>query len=257
MGEEKDVNGVEGNDGFNWGNIEKEEVFCDYYTMRMIRSARMHYMQLAESYVNAAFSLERAPDTTGANDDAKVKEYRERAVALLDKQYEVFPIKSCKIDELLNYTAMMYYRAKDSAKGYERSKELAEYYSENIDYFAVQNSTYITEMFQEIGDFMSHFDALAQGTSDNSFALATFNPEGYEALANKFREAVVENKNFSDLVQRDIYTVQQTRRPGAIPLDFYQYALPQYLPDTDNDGVSDFSDRCPSQPGKVEKAGCP
>ncbi|MEN8839033.1 MAG: hypothetical protein ABF242_08210, partial [Flavobacteriales bacterium] len=153
--------------------------------------------------------------------------------------------------------AMMYYRAKDSAKGYERSKELAEYYSENIDYFAAQNSTYITEMFQEIGDFMSHFDALTQGTSDNSFALATFNPEGYEALANKFREAVVENKNFSDLVQRDIYTVQQTRRPGAIPVDFYQYALPQYLPDADKDGVSDFTDRCPSQPGKVEKAGCP
>ena len=256
MGEEKDVNGVEGNDGFNWGNIEKEEVFCDYYTMRMIRSARMHYMQLAESYVNAAFTLERTPDSTGAN-DAKVKEYRERAIALLDKQYESFPIKSCKIDELLNYTAMMYYRAKDSAKGFEKSKELAEYYSENIDYFAKQNSSYIAEMFQEIGDFLSHFDALKQGTGDNTFALANFNPEGYEALANKFREAVTENENLSNLVQRDIYTVQQTRRPGALPIDFYQYALPQYLPDSDNDGVSDFTDRCPSVPGKIEKSGCP
>lgn len=256
MGEEVDVNGVEGNDGFNWGNIEKEEVFCDYYTMRMIRSARMHYMQLAESYVNAAFSLERVSDTTG-NNEAQVKEYRERAVALLDKQYEVFPIKSCKIDELLNYTAMMYYRAKDTAKGYERSKKLAEYYSENIDYFARQNGKYITEMFQEIGDFMSHFDALAQGTSDNSFALANFNPEGYQALATKFQQLAVENESFRELVQRDIYTVGQTRRPGVIPVDFYQYAIPNFLPDADKDGVSDFTDRCPTAPGKIEKGGCP
>jgi len=256
MGEEVDVNGVEGNDGFNWGNIEKEEVFCDYYTMRMIRSARMHYMQLAESYVNSAFSLERANDTTGTN-EAKVKEYREKAVALLDKQYEVFPIESCKIDELLNYTALMYFRAKDSAKGFERSKELAEYYSENIDYFARQNGKYIAEMFQEIGGFMSHFVALEQGTGDNSFALANFNPEGYDALAKKFQQLAVENENFREMVQRDIYTVGQTRRPGVIPVDFYQYAIPNFLPDADKDGVSDFTDRCPRTPGKIEKGGCP
>lgn len=255
MGEQKDLNGDETIDGYNWGNIEKEDVFCDYYTMRMIRSARMHYMQLAESFVNAAISLERSPDTTGIN-TAKIKEYRTKAVNLLDKQYEVFPIKSCKIDELLNYTALMYYRANDSAKGAERVRELANYYAENIAYFAEQNEDYIKEMYQEIGDFMSHFTALYQGTNDKQFQLKNFNEEVYFKMVNKFKQ-YLGNRDFIELIQRDINTIGQSRRPGVFPIPFYQDLVPTMLPDRDKDGVSDFIDRCPNVPGTMEKDGCP
>jgi MFS family permease len=256
MGEQKDLNGDGTIDGYNWGNIEKEEVFCDYYTMRMIRSARMHYMQLAESFVNAAFTLERAPDTT-SNNASLVKEYRIKAVNLLDKQYEVFPIKSCKIDELLNYTAMMYYRANDTAKGLDRCKELASYYAENVAYFAEQNSDYIKEMYQEIGDFMTHFYSLNQGTGDESIRLKNFNPESYNKMVQKFQTLIVSDDDFRQLVQSDIYTIGQSRRPGVFPIPFYQDAVPSLLPDADRDGVSDFLDKCPTTPGTIEKDGCP
>ena len=256
MGEQKDLNGDGVIDGYNWGNIEKEEVFCDYYTMRMIRSARMHYMQLAESYVNAAFTLERTPDTISDN-SALIQEYRTKAINILDKQYEVFPIKSCKIDELLNYSAMMYYRAKDTAKGDLRCTELADYYSENIAYFAEQNGDYIKEMFQEIGDFMGHFDALSQGSGNSKFQVRNYNPEVFEKFAAKFRELISSDDEFLQLVRTDIMTVQQTRRPGLFSIGFYEDAIPNMLPDSDKDGVSDFTDRCPTVPGTKEKAGCP
>ena len=257
MGEQVDVNGDGTIDGYNWGNIEKEEVFCDYYTMRMIRSARMHYMQLAESFVNAAFTLERTPDTV-ADNSALIKEYRTKAVDLLDKQYEVFPIKSCKIDELLNYTALMYYRAKDTAKGEERVGELATYYAENIAYFAAQNEDYFIEMYQEIGDFMSHFDALYQGSNDPQFQLKNFNTELYNKMLQKF-QSLAQGTDFRERIQSDIMTISQTRRPGAFPIPFYEDAIMNLnmLPDTDKDGVSDFTDRCPRQPGTKEKDGCP
>ena len=213
-------------------------------------------MQLAESFVNAAFTLERAPDTT-SNNASLVKEYRIKAVNLLDKQYEVFPIKSCKIDELLNYTAMMYYRANDTAKGLDRCKELASYYAENVAYFAEQNSDYIKEMYQEIGDFMTHFYSLNQGTGDESIRLKNFNPESYNKMVQKFQTLIVSDDDFRQLVQSDIYTIGQSRRPGVFPIPFYQDAVPSLLPDADRDGVSDFLDKCPTTPGTIEKDGCP
>ena len=256
MGEQKDLNGDGTIDGYNWGNIEKEEVFCDYYTMRMIRSARMHYMQLAESYVNKASTLENIPDSTGTN-LTLIKEYRQKAVNLLDKQYEVFPIKSCKIDELLNYTAMMYYRARDTAKGFERCTELAEYYNENLAYFAEQNEQYFITMYREIGDFMNHFEALSQGTRNDAFEYANYNPEVYGKLVSKFQSLLAESKGFQETVQSDVFSITQTRRPGAFPITFLEDAAIQYLPDNDRDGVSDFTDQCPRAPGSKDKQGCP
>lgn len=232
MGEEdKDLNkdGKTG-DGFNWGNIEKEEVFCDYYTMRMIRSARMHYMQLAESYVNAAFTLERATTDSTSDNSAKVAEYRKKAVSLLDKQYEVFPIKSCKIDELLNYTAMMYYRAQDSVKGLEKCEELANYYSENITYFANQNEDYIKKMYQEIGDFMNHFESIAQGSSDTRFNLKNYNPDAYNKLAQAINLAATNDVNFATILRNDITNILRTRRAGIFPPSFYNDAVPGLMP---------------------------
>lgn len=232
MGEEKDVNGVEGNDGFNWGNIEKEEVFADYYTMRMIRSARMHYMQLAESYINAATNLERrqSTDTSGQDIATSVSEYRQRAVNVLDKSLESFPLESCKIDELSNYTAMMYYRALDTVKGKMRCQQLADYYSENITYFANQNNDYIQKMYMEIGDFVNHFEALKQGSSDNSFDLKTMNPDGYAKLAGAINRAAQEDKNFASILKRDISAMYRSGKMGAFPPAFYADAVPGLMP---------------------------
>jgi hypothetical protein len=232
MGEEKDVNGVEGNDGFNWGNIEKEEVFADYYTMRMIRSARMHYMQLAESYINAATNLERrqSTDTSGQDIATSVSEYRQRAVNVLDKSLESFPLESCKIDELSNYTAMMYYRALDTVKGKMRCQQLADYYSENITYFANQNNDYIQKMYMEIGDFVNHFEALKQGSSDNSFDLKTMNPDGYAKLAGAINRAAQEDRNFASILKRDISAMYRSGKMGAFPPAFYADAVPGLMP---------------------------
>ena len=258
MGEQIDGKGLGPIQGFNWGNIEKESVFCDYYTMRMIRSARMHYMQLAESYVRAADRLAASAsiDSTGKA-ASQVKEYREKAVNLLDKQYEVFPIKSCKIDELLNFTAMMYYRAHDTVKGDERSTELANYYSENITYFAKQNQDYIMTMYQEIGGFLNHFEALKQGSGDSKFDIKNLNPDGYMQLVEKFKKAVYDDRDFGGIIRGDINNVIKTRRAGVMPLSFYQDAVPSLLPDADKDGVSDFTDKCPRTPGVIENSGCP
>tara|TARA_B110000879_G_scaffold63021_1_gene88598 strand:+ start:2073 stop:5837 length:3765 start_codon:yes stop_codon:yes gene_type:complete len=260
MGEQKDLNGDGIIDGYNWGNIEKEEVFADYYTLRMIRSARMHYMQLAESYVNAALSLERNAglDSTSTN-GTLAKEYREKAINVLDKQYEVFPIKSCKIDELVNYIAMMYYRAGDTTKGDLRCSEVANYYSENITYFANQNKDYITVQYQEIGDFVNYFEALKQGSSDEKFDLKNFNPEGYSKLALKIQEAALDNVNpkFGQILRNDIANMGRTRRSGIFSPAFYSDAVPMFMPDYDKDGVSDYVDKCPQQAGSPEKAGCP
>lgn len=261
MGEQKDLNG-DGTeeDGYNWGNIEKEEVFADYYTLRMIRSARMHYMQLAESFVNAALTLERNAGLDSISTNGTLaKEYREKAINVLDKQYEVFPIKSCKIDELVNYIAMMYYRAGDTTKGDFRCSELANYYSENITYFASQNKDYITVQYQEIGDFVNYFEALKQGSSDEKFDLKNFNPEGYSKLALKIQEAALDNVNtqFGQILRNDIANMGRTRRAGIFSPAFYSDAVPMFMPDYDKDGVSDYVDKCPQQAGSPEKEGCP
>ena len=214
MGEDVDFTGDNKGDGFSWGGVEKEGVFVDYYTQRMIRSARMHYMQLAESFVNSGLTYKNqaGADTTGEL-AKKSEEYISKAINILDKAHEVFPLHRAKVDELSDYLALMYFRADDTAKGNLHTNNLAKLYSENIDYFAAQNEDYIIEMIQEIGGFIKHFEQLGQGSSNPKYLLKNYNPEGYRLLADKIKlaakkhnEIEEKNKMVSEVMDEKIET---------------------------------------------------
>ena len=230
MGEDKDFTGDGKGDGFAWGGIEKEGIFVDYYSRRMIRSARMHYMQLAESFINSGLTYKNqtGQDTTGVAAQ-KSKEYIEKAVNVLDKSYEVFPLQRAKVDELSDYLALMYFRAGDTAKGNLHAEELAKLYSENIDYYAAQNEAYIINMIQEIGGFIKHFEQLAQGSSNQKYMLKNYNPDGYRKLTDKILLAAgkIENLSFSNLIRNDIRT---GRGRGIFPGNFINDELKQFMP---------------------------
>ena len=233
-GKDVDYTGDGIGDGFNWGNIEKEGVFVDYYTQRMIRSARMHYMQLAESYINSGAQLRqnalRGTDTTG-NATALANEYNAKAIEILDKSHENFPISNAKVDELSDYSALMYYRAGDTVKGDLHTEELARLYSENIDYFAEQNQEYIITMVQEIGSFMSHFEQLAQGSGNAKYQLKNYNLEGYNKIKEKIISAANNDLDFSNRIRNNIRTVINSKgRGGIFPGRFINEELKQFMP---------------------------
>lgn len=232
MGEPIDVNGDEINDKFEWGGLKNEGVFCDYYTMRMVRSSRIHFMRLAQTFTRSAQAMERASinDTAGVK-NPKIEEERQKAINILDKHFEELPIGRVKIDELTGYLATMYYEAGDTAKGDLYCDKLAAIYKENMDFFAAQNQDYITDMIQEIGSFMTYFTILEQGRGDDKYSLKNIAPDAYNTLGQKINSAMTFSPDFNMMMRTDIANFIQSRgrSRSILPYSFMQEKMPQFF----------------------------
>lgn len=239
MGEPIDVNGDGVNDKFEWGNLKSEGIFSDYYTQRMIRSARIHFMQLAEGYANTANSLEAqdkqklASDSTATPNPA-IAENRQKAINILDNHFQELPIGRVKVDEITGYLATIYHKAKDTVKGNEVCDKLANIYNENLVYFASQDEDYIIEMIREIGSFMSYFELLAQQSGDDKYSLKNYNLEVYNELGGKINSAMAKNSEFYGRLFRDIqsFIQSQGRSRSILPFTFVQDKMPQLFGQT-------------------------
>lgn len=231
MGEDIDVDGNGTNDKFEWGGLKNEGVFSDYYTMRMVRSARINFMQLAQDFLRNAQALENQGvvlnDSTG-NTNKAIAEYRQKGINILDKHFEELPIGRVKVDELTGYLATMYYEAGDTVKGDLYCSQLAELYKENMIFFASQNDDYTADMIEEIGAFMTYFTILEQGRGDDLYSFKNFDLESYNTIANNINKAMSTKTDFYMMLKADamnfIQSGQRTRT--ILPPGFIQEKMP-------------------------------
>ncbi len=234
---DRDINGDGKNDKFEWGGLKNPGVFSDYYTMRMVRSSRIHFMQLSENFINGANSLENKykqalnTDSTAVR-DPKIEEYKKKAIDVLDAHFEELPIGRVKIDELTGYLSTMYYRAGDTVKGEKYTRQLMDLYNENLNFFADQDEEYISEMITEIGSFMNYFEFIAQQTKDTTMTFKVSNPEGYNKLADKINKTLTSNNDFYGRLYQDLAKFLQSRGQSRsiLPYSFMQDKLPMLFP---------------------------
>lgn len=171
------------NNRFEWGDLKRDDVFADYYTLRMVRSGRQGFMQTANAFINQANALQNNANDTLPNKAERVKGLKQKAINLLDRHFEELPIHKVKLDASSARLATLYYRAGDSVKGDQYSEQHAKLIAENIAYLLNQKPDYINEMYDELGNFVGLFQELEAGNKAK-FSLKSYDKELAEQLIN-------------------------------------------------------------------------
>lgn len=244
MGEPIDINGDGKNDKFEWGGLKNKGIFSDYYTMRMIRGARIHFIQVAEGFINSSNSLNAKYKRDLLNDstlkpDPKIAENKQKAINILDKHFEELPIGRVKVDDITGYLASLYFKAGDTVKGKKYCDQLAKLYDENLTHFSKQSEEYVIEMIEEIGAFLNFFEAIG-GVKNSSTGVVydrpqydyeIYNQQTYDQLGAIINSAMAKDNDFYGKIFRnlqDAFNPQKNVRP-ILPYSFMQQKMPQFF----------------------------
>ena len=148
------------NDKFLWGNMKAEGVLVDYYTLRMVQNLRMQMMKLSDALI--------------------VEGQNEKAIAILDKTFEIMPIENNQVapDDICFYLVGNYYDAANSlsaagdstlyletkAKGDKIGKQLALLELEKIDHYQSLNEHFFNKVWAEWGRSLNNLEMLRQAS---------------------------------------------------------------------------------------------
>ena len=148
------------NDKFLWGNMKAEGVLVDYYTLRMVQNLRMQMMKLSDALI--------------------VEGQNEKAIAILDKTFEIMPIENNQVapDDICFYLVGNYYDAANAlsaagdstlyietkAKGDKLGKQLALLELEKIDHYQSLNEHFFNKVLTEWGRSLNNLEMLRQAS---------------------------------------------------------------------------------------------
>ena len=148
------------NDKFLWGNMKAEGVLVDYYTLRMVQNLRMQMMKLSDALI--------------------VEGQNEKAIAILDKTFEIMPIENNQVapDDICFYLVGNYYDAANAfsvagdstlyietkAKGDKLGKQLALLELEKIDHYQSLNENFFNKVWTEWGRSLNNLEMLRQAS---------------------------------------------------------------------------------------------
>ncbi len=217
----------EPNDAFKWGRLDADDVYSDYYTLRMVRSVRIHYFQLAQSLYADMMNAQR--DTTEAG-QARVTELKEKVGNVLDSHFDKLPIDNVPYMSMTIKLAGLYYAIDDTAKGNKYCGQHAELIAENIRYYSEQNFAYKKEMLPQVGDFLNEMEELGQ--LNPKFKYKAYDEEGYNKLGQAIQKLVTKDNETFQRIRNSVQAAIQSRRPDqlVLPISFIQDKLPTVLP---------------------------
>jgi hypothetical protein len=148
------------NDKFLWGNMKTEGVLVDYYTLRMVQNLRMQMMKLSDALI--------------------VEGQNEKAIAILDKTFEIMPIENNQVapDDICFYLVGNYYDAANAlsaagdstlyietkAKADRIGKQLALLELEKIDHYQSLNEHFFNKVLAEWGRSLNNLEMLRQAS---------------------------------------------------------------------------------------------
>lgn len=149
-------------DGFKWGNMNKEGVLVDYYTMRMVYNLRGQFSRFSDELIQTAKLAEMSGDT------ATAKRKRDRAEQILDRCFEVMPMSNVAPDDLCYHLLGNYYdlshddpsNAEVAAKADALAQELIRLNLDDLEYFSSLDSDWTGKQIKEIGRTYLHLEII-------------------------------------------------------------------------------------------------
>lgn len=116
-------------DDFQWGGMDKEEIYMDETNRRMTMSLRITFSRLAEQLIQ----------------EDKI----EKAKAVLDKAFEVMPEKNVPYDVFVMYLAENYYAVGEFEKANAIVSRLADIYEKEVIYYQSLESRHLALLKNE------------------------------------------------------------------------------------------------------------
>ncbi len=147
-------------DKYIWGNMNKEGVLVDYYTMRGVSNYRIQFSIAADAYANdyevagnkIKFLKDIDKDST-ASEITKLEEERkiakEKAEALLDRSLEVMPQNKVPFGRVMPYYVGTYYAVEAFDKGDALAIAAAEAFKEELDYYLDVDAEFSKTMLED------------------------------------------------------------------------------------------------------------
>ncbi|MFT7613098.1 MAG: hypothetical protein ACI9J3_002067 [Parvicellaceae bacterium] len=155
--------GTAGDKSFSWGNMDRKNVYVDYYTMRMVYNLRGQFMRFSDELIrNADSSL----------DPKKAATQRKKAENILDRCFEVMPLDNVNPDDLCYYMLGNYYDLVHADPENEelaaKAQGLADYLIgnrlEDLDYFKKLDDVWTINQLSEIGKALLHMEVTRQAS---------------------------------------------------------------------------------------------
>ncbi len=115
---------------FNWGNMDKENIYMDENNLRMTTNLRLQFANLAESLINEGRTAE--------------------AKKVLDKTMQVMPEKNVPYDRLLVPVIESYYQINENKKANELSAKLFGVYEKEMKFFLSLEPEYMAKQDNEM-----------------------------------------------------------------------------------------------------------
>jgi hypothetical protein len=153
-------------DNFAWGNMNKQGVLVDYYTMRMVYNLRGQFMRFSEELIRNAKTAEERGDFELA------KERRKKAEEILDRCFEVMPFNNVAPDDLCYYMVGNYFDLKHAdpkneevaAKAEDLAMTLIGMRMDDLNYFHTLDDEWTGKQIREIGKALLHIEVIRQAS---------------------------------------------------------------------------------------------
>lgn len=111
---------------FQWGNMDKEDLYLDENNRRMTTNMRLQFANLAE-----ALLMESKPDS---------------ALKVVDKAFEVMPEKNVPYDRVILPLIEAYFDGGDSVKGRKYAERLFEINKDEMEYYESLEQQYLNQV---------------------------------------------------------------------------------------------------------------
>ena len=178
--------------------MKEPGVLVDYYTMRMVQNLRLQMMKLSDELIS--------------------KGEKAMAINILDKTFEVMPIKNEQVPagDICHYLCANYYEAGDTLKGNLIGKTLVELQIQKLKHYTHLEDEFVGYVWAEIGKSLTNLEMLREASLVDMPRSDMFEPDPATGGISFASKGILEGTDYDKVCAsvRNLFVKNYSKKPN-------------------------------------------